>query len=198
MIKNIVFDIGNVLFNFNPKEYIKELHIKEELQDTLYDIIFNNINWLECDRGTYTISEYCNMLQQEHPNLAQEIEKILHKNWVTIHKAKNDTIQFLEELASKHFHIYLFSNCSKEAYEYIKQYPFFKYVEGGIYSFELHSCKPEDTIYECLLEKYNLNPFETIFIDDNSNNIQKALEFNIHGIVFDTLETVKEKVYNLI
>ena len=65
MIKNIVFDVGNVLVDFKPKEYIAKFQFQKEIEEQIYEIIFKNLNWIECDRGTYTITEYKKRLKKQ-------------------------------------------------------------------------------------------------------------------------------------
>lgn len=79
MIKNMVFDVGNVLVDFNPKEYIAKFSFPKKVQQQLYEIVFKSPEWLECDRGTYaTIAEYRKILIQQNPNLKEPLEQVLH------------------------------------------------------------------------------------------------------------------------
>lgn len=89
------------------------------------------------------------MLIKENPNLKKEIEKILNHEWVKIHTPKTESIIFLKQLRQKGYGIFLLSNISKEAYEYCKcTYNFMDLVAGGIYSYQINCCKPEEKMYQ--------------------------------------------------
>lgn len=107
------------------------------------------------------------------------------------------TSKYLKELKDKGYNIYILSDLSIDSYNYNKRFKFFDYINGSIYSFEIGTTKPNENNYKTLLEKYNLIPKETIFIDDNLNNIEAANKFGIHVIQFTTLDNVKEKVASL-
>lgn len=198
MIKNIIFDIGNVLLNFKPKEYMKTLQFDAKTIDALDNIIFKSELWKEADRGTFSIRHLVELLVKENPNYAKEIQKLLSENWVKIHTKKQDSISFLKTLKNQGFKIYLLSNCSKEAHDFIMQYDFIQLIDGDIYSYELNICKPEKAIYEKLIKKFSINPRECIFIDDNQLNVEISNQLGIYGIVFTQLDEVKKQVKELI
>lgn len=198
MIKNIVFDIGNVLLNFNPREYMKTLHFNDKIIPVMDHMIFKSKFWNEIDRGTITIKELAKILIKENPNYEEQIRKVLNKNWVEIHTRKEDSIDFLKSLKKQGFNIYLLSNCSKEAHDFIIQYDFAQFIDGGVYSYELNICKPEKGIYEKLIEKFDIHPNESIFIDDNPINVEVSCELGFNGIVFTQLDKVKKRIQELI
>ncbi len=102
--------------------------------------------------------------------------------------------EFLKELKERNFKIYILSNLSKESYQYIKKYDFWQKVDGRIFSFEEKMCKPERKIYEALIQKYNLIPEETIFVDDMKENIDVAESLKMYGVVFQNLKQVEMEI----
>ena len=199
MIKNIVFDLGNVLIEFNPLKYLEKFEFDEKTKKSLYKIIFKSNDWIEYDRGIYRHNtDLINKIVKENPDLENEIKLVLPKDWVKMHTIKSDTVEFLKELKKQGFKIYILSNLSEDTYNFVSQFDFFDFVDGGIYSYELHICKPEKEIYKKLLEKYNLEAKETIFIDDSLPNIESANELGINAIQFTTLDEVRQKVNLLI
>ena len=200
MIKNIVFDVGNVLVDFKPKQYLAQFPFSEELQEQLYEIIFKSPGWLACDRGTYpTIADYREVLIQQNPHLKEAIEQVLNENWVEkLHIEKPDSIDWLKKMKQKGYAIYLFSNCAEETYAYMQTLSFYPYIDGGVYSFEKHWCKPEKKIYTYLLENYCIKPEESIFLDDNAANIEQAKACGIHGILFENIKQAKKEVEQII
>ena len=107
-------------------------------------------------------------------------------------------LDFLKSLKQGGYRIYILSNLSYESYECVSKFNFFKLIDGGIYSYRLNVCKPDRKIYDALFSNYNINPKQTIFIDDNEDNINMAIKLGINGVVFDNLEDVKKKVESII
>lgn len=199
MIRNIVFDLGRVLVNFESREYLKEFGYDDETVEKLNEIIFKSQEWLNCDSGTYhNNTDIAEILIEKYPDYSEMIKKVLTKEWVKMLTLKEDTAEYLKELKSRGFKIYILSNLSKESYDYNSKYEFFKYTDGGVYSYEVKKIKPDPEIYTELLKKYNLIPEETIFIDDVKENIDAANKLKINGVIFENLDQVKKEVETLI
>ncbi len=199
MIKNIVFDLGRVLVDFNPQKYLEEFGLEEEIRQSLTKNIFQSKEWEKCDSGVYqNNSDLVDLLVNQYPQLETEIKLVLNKNWVKMLSLKEETQVYLEDLKKQGFKIYILSNLSEESYQYVKNYEFFKIIDGGVYSYQLKICKPNPKIYEELLNQYKILPKETIFIDDNEKNIEMSEKLGMYGVIFEDLETVKQKVNNII
>ncbi|MCI8759824.1 MAG: HAD family phosphatase [Clostridia bacterium] len=199
MIKNIVFDLGRVLVDFNPQKYLEEFGLEEEIRQSLTKNIFQSKEWEKCDSGVYqNNSDLVDLLVNQYPQLETEIKLVLNKNWVKMLSLKEETQVYLEDLKKQGFKIYILSNLSEESYQYVKNYEFFKIIDGGVYSYQLKICKPNPKIYEKLLNQYKILPKETIFIDDNEKNIEMSEKLGMYGVIFEDLETVKQKVNNII
>ena len=198
MIKNIVFDLGGVLVDFNALQYLGNFGFDEATTNLLHKIIFGSKEWSEFDRGTYPhTSDLVKALSNKYPELSDKINLVLHDNWLDFFSLKADTSDFLKDLKQQNTQVYILSNISEDSYNYVSQYDFFNFVSGGVYSYDLKICKPDTRIYNALLEKYNLIPEETVFIDDNLSNVQSANNLGIHGVHFTTLNRVKEQVNSL-
>lgn len=192
-IQYLVFDLGNVLVEFKPADYLRRIGIPEADVETLVKLIFNDKRWNEFDRGTITIEEYTSDLKIENPRYAKSIEEIFSGNWPQKFLIpKKDSIKFLEEASSK-YGIYILSNVSKYVLDYIKTLDFFRYVSGGTYSYQVHLCKPEPEIYEMFLKEHYLQPNECLFLDDLPANIEQAQKNRMHGIIFnDNIQEVRD------
>lgn len=193
MIRNIVFDLGRVLVEFDPEAYIGTFGFPEETARALYPIIFG-ADWNLHDRGDYArIEDLRDALIRRYPEYAAGIAAVLTGDWVKIHYLKADTAAYLESLKARGFRIYILSNLSVESYRFISEYPFFRQIDGGVFSYAERACKPEEKIYRALLGRYSLKPEETVFLDDNPENIAAANRFGITGIVFSDVLTAKAK-----
>lgn len=197
MLKNIVFDLGNVLVKFNPIEYMLKIGIEQKDVEILNNLIFKNQMWNEFDRGTITIENYCKKLKKDNPQYGTQIDKIFAPNWEkNLFLLNTEVAKFLEE-TSKKYKKYILSNVSEQVLKYIKTLDFWNYVTGGTYSYTIKACKPEKEIYEAFFKENNLIPEECLFLDDKEENIKTANQFGMKGIVFDgNIEKVKKKINN--
>ena len=198
MIRNIVFDLGRVTVEFDPVAYLRTFGYPEETVQTLHDIVFGQ-DWYLHDRGDYrTIEDLREALVKKHPDRAAELTAVLRGDWVKIHYLKTETADYMAELKRRGYRVYLLSNLSVESYEFIKRYDFFRLMDGGVFSYQENSCKPEEKIYRVLLDRYDLVPEETVFLDDNPTNIAAAERLGIHGVVFTDFASAKEETERLL
>lgn len=199
MIKNIVFDLGGVLVDFKPEKYLKHIGFNESEIDFLTNLIFCGKEWYEYTASKYTIKQTAENLRKKYPQYEDKIKKIFDNiDYTYILFEMSETTEYLKELKSNGYNIFILSDLSKDSYSYNKEFELFNYINGGVYSFEIGSTKPNDNNYKTLLEKYELIPDETIFIDDKLENIKAANKFGIHGVQFTTLDEVKRKISLLI
>ncbi len=198
MIRNFVFDLGNVLVDFDPKFYMQSFGFSEQEIQNLFRLVYED-DWRLYDRGDYgSVTDLCDAVCKKHPAYASAFKKILCPEWVQIHTLKEETARYLSELKARGYRIYLLSNLSKESYDYISSYPFFALIDGGVYSYQEHICKPDRRIYEVLLSRYALREDETVFLDDAEANVEAANRLGIHGFLFSTIEQVKLQLENLL
>lgn len=197
MIKNIIFDIGNVLVTFDPLTYFKKF-FDEETNQLLCKEVFSSNTWLAVDQGTVSEQEAREYFLNKIPHLTNEIH-MMFDHWKGLMVEKEDTLQFLKDLKKQGFHIYLLSNIGEDSYDYcLENFHFFDLADGGVYSYQEKIVKPDEKIYTCLLERYKLLPGECIFLDDSLKNVKQANALGIHAIVFDDLKAVKDKLYTIL
>jgi putative hydrolase of the HAD superfamily len=198
LIKNIVFDLGNVLVEFNPQAYLEGLGYSAEEIPPLIDIIYGDY-WNRYDRGDYkTVADLRIALCKKYPKYGNDFFKILQPDWVNIHRVITDTADYLGELKQRGYKIYILSNLATESYEFVKKLDFFQKIDGGVFSTFENACKPEEKLYRVLLERYNLNADECVFLDDKPENIEVAEKLGINGIVFTDFGTAKQQLEKLL
>ena len=198
MIKNIIFDLGNVLIGFKPEEYLKDLGYEGEKAETLLKTIFSPL-WNEYDRGVIKDSnELADILSKENPEFESEIRLILFRCWEKLNTLKPETQEYLKELKARGYGIYILSNLNFDAWEFVKQFEFYWLADGAVYSCLEGQCKPEEGIYRTLLERYELEGEECLFMDDSPKNIEAAEKLGIKGVVFTTLDEAKEKIEEML
>lgn len=184
MIKNIIFDLGNVIVQ-NPNIDIVKKFFKEEKDAINFnEYIFKSEFWKLKDLGKMNNLEIVNTIKEEKVvdvTNYDEIEKFM-LNWFTKCNVNFKTMEIGKRLKQKGYNIYILSNMSKATFEYFsKKYEFFTMVDGAIVSAYEGIKKPDPKIFELLLEKYSLNAKECLLIDDDDTN--KTLEVaNLIGI----------------
>ncbi|MBR3552427.1 MAG: HAD family phosphatase [Clostridia bacterium] len=198
MIKNIVFDIGRVLVEFEPHDYLCSFGFSEDTVQALEETVFAR-HWNAYDRGDYaTVNDMRDALIKLYPAYKTELELVLQSDWVKIHALKQDTATYLAALKARSYRVYLLSNLSRDSYDYITALDFFHQVDGGVFSYQEHVCKPEPKLYETLLSRYGLQPEETVFLDDTAKNIAAAEKLGIHGILFTDFDSASAALETLL
>ncbi len=200
MIKNVIFDLGKVLINNDPSEYLRKYGYDEEKFQALLDAIWTDSLWGDMDVAKYeSFKDIIEIYVDKHKELEPELRRFFAEDWMELYVTYEDTVKFYNEVYSQGYDIYLLTNFSKDGYEYISnKFGFFKKAKGAVVSSYLKIAKPDLRIYKHLLETYNLNPDECVFIDDSVENIKAANEFGIHGIVYTDIENLRKELKRIL
>ena len=186
MIRNIVFDMGQVLIRFTPVEFIRRLGIEGEDAKLLLREVFGQVEWVQFDRGTLdeegTAAAVCRRLPDHLHEAAKEL--ICHW-WRRPLIPVEGMEELMAELKGLGFHLYLLSNANRRLREYLPRIPGSRYLDGIVVSAEELLLKPQAEIYRVLYDRYYLNPEECYFIDDSPLNVEGALCTGMRGSVFD-------------
>lgn len=197
MIKNVVFDIGSVLLNFKPVEFLKSKYSNKKIVDDLYGLIFCGQEWIEMDRGTLTEKEAVKVLSDKMPEYSEQIAYVM-KNWHEMHTPVKGTSLLLKKFKDEGYKIYLLTNYHEEAFQYIEnKYDFIRNVDGKIVSARVKLLKPDYDIYKALIDRYNISPKESVFIDDHLENVQAAKDLDFSGIQFKDAEDLEAEFSKL-
>lgn len=195
-MKNIIFDIGNVLLSFQPEQFLKQYYDEQTIGD-LFTIIFCSDEWLELDLGNLTINEAIDIFSKRNPHYKEEIRFVL-KNWTKMMTPIQQNVDIAYKLKEKGYSLYILSNFHDEAIkEMYNKYPFFHIFDGGVISAYEHMIKPNPKFYQILLDRYHLDPHECIFIDDMLANITIASIFGITGIHLNYNKDLNEELMKL-
>jgi putative hydrolase of the HAD superfamily len=186
-IKNIVFDVGNVLVRWDPVSVVIQTFPDVHDPHALSKSIFKHETWLALNRGTITEIEAIALYQarlQAHADAFETMMDNVRASLVPL----EDSIALLRK-ASKHYKLYALTDNTLEIMAYLrKEYDFWPLFEGVVVSAEVGSLKPSQEIYQYLLKNYQLHPEETLFIDDHLPNVRGAREAGIKAIQFQNIE----------
>jgi len=198
MIRNIVFDLGNVLISFKPSEYLEKKQIPEEIRETILTDIFRSKEWLRLDNGDISTEEAIDSISRNSTLEKAEIMRIFNSR-TEIFYPMGDNIKILPELIKRGFKLYFISNFPGDIYEDVKNsYPFFKLFDGGIISAEVNLSKPDVRIFRFFLEKFRLEPGECLYIDDIEQNVQSAIFSGMRGLVTSGSSDIGKQVDDLL
>ncbi|MEG0069438.1 HAD family hydrolase [Cetobacterium sp.] len=197
-MKNIVFDIGNVLLEFRPKDFLKGLGFDKDINTRLYHLIFLSEEWKELDRGVIDYDIAYNIFSTKAPELKTEIRTVLDR-WHETLTPIYENVKLLKDLKEYGYNIYYLSNFHKDAYEKMyHKYDFLRIGNGGVISYQVNTLKPDHHIYATLLSKYDLNPTETLFIDDSYENVEEAQKIGFQGILFTSCNELRNSLQQML
>lgn len=198
MIKNVIFDIGNVLADFCWREHIRGMGFQGETAKRLGKAMMQSPVWNELDRGVWTNEELLNGFIANDPELEKEI-RIVFSDLRTLVKEKESSLPWLRSLKAEGYQVYYLSNFSERVKrEAAAELSFLKEMDGGIMSCAVQEVKPEPKIYQMLLEQYGLLAEESVFLDDTEANVDTARMLDMHGIVVRDVEQAKRELAKLL
>ncbi len=184
--KNIVFDLGGVVVARDPRKCTPEfLEFFSYVQHDPMPLF-----WSEYDRGTISFEGVKEALAEY-----REVELEMCSEWVertiTMQEEIAPTKALIERLKAEGYKLYVLSNMAHEYIEFIRTLDVYKHFDGDIISSEVGFIKPEIEIFQILMQRYNLTPSETLFIDDRTLNIEAASNFGIGTLLFDPSDPEK-------
>ena len=183
MIKNIIFDLGNVLISFVPSDYLKKKNYPQNIRNTILNDVFHSEEWKMLDNGDITISEAIDMISRKSVLKREEIALVFNFR-TDIMFPLDDNVRLLPVLKKHGFSLYYLSNFPLDIFEEIKNdYFFFRYFSGGIISSEVKLSKPDVKIFKYIQNEYSLLPEETLYIDDMEENVKSAESTGMHGLI---------------
>lgn len=189
MYRNIVFDLGGVVVDYNPRDFLADRFFYERLENTIYDAVFGSEEWALLDRGALGWAEASEIFLRRGKDKGIELEmQAVVDEWTDMLTTRKATVTLMRLLKKKGFNLYYLSNISRDAFALLEKRDFWPIFDGGIASWEVQLRKPDTALYKQLLDKYKLVPEETIFTDDNRENAAAAFQAGITGIHFKNVK----------
>ncbi len=195
MIKNIIFDMGNVLLDYNPQAAMEMLKISEEARPVILRELFGGIEWVQRDLGLISVDELYEGVRQRVPEEFRDDLKKCCKKWDICMTPLEEAKEFCKLVKEQGYGIYVLSNAAESFYEYFARQFDLDFFDGIVISADVHITKPDVRIYEHLLEKYNLKAEECLFIDDRADNVEGARKAGMKAFQFENnFEDIKKSV----
>ena len=199
MIKTVIFDIGGVLIGYNWQEHLlREFNNDNALVDRIKENVFGHGNWDEVDRGVLSEAELFERFEKHAPDLKKEI----HQFWETLGGALwqyDFTKDWIKDLKNRGYRVLYLSNWSEHVRKCCEeQMDFLPMMDGGVFSYEAHLIKPDHAIYKAIIDKYELDPAECVFLDDRLDNCEAARECGMNAVQVTDHETAVEGLEKLL
>ena len=185
MYRNIAFDLGGVVVDFAPHDFLLENFCSAPIEQKVYDITFGSKEWQQLDAGLITRAQGDAIMLEKgrQQGCAFEVQAVLD-SWMRSLRPRHRTLDLIRRLKKMGYHVYFLSNIPEDALDFLRHKEFWTLFEGGIASCDVHLCKPEPEIFTTLMQTCHLAYDESIFVDDNKANAQAAYNLGITGILY--------------
>lgn len=186
MIKNLIFDFGQVLVHFDPA-YMTGLCVSDKRDAKLVEsVVFDRLYWDRLDKGTISDEEVVNAVCERLPERLHEAAKQIYNNWYYTLPEMEGMRELLCRMRTEYgMCTYVLSDISRTFAERADEIDILKGFDGYCFSAVEGVCKPSPEAIENLLNKYSLKAEESFFIDDRKVNIDGAAEAGVRGFVFN-------------
>jgi len=193
-IKNIVFDFGGVLIDWNPRYLYRNVFSDEESMERFLKEICSG-EWNEKQDGGRPFNEGIEELIKRHPEEAEMIALYFDRWEEMVAGEIKGTPEVLYELKSLGFALYGLTNWSGETFPKVKhRFPFLSEFDGIVVSGDEKLLKPDPTIFKLLVDRYNIVPAESLYIDDNPVNTDAAKRLGFEAIRFESAEQLRKSL----
>ncbi len=185
MIRNIVFDMGNVLIRFDPLLFIEREGITDqEDRKIILDELFNSVEWAQMDRGILEEKTAEPFILKRFPERLHPAVCNLLYHWAIPGDEFSGMRELVAELKEAGYRLFLLSNASTAQHRYWPLFPVSRYFDGKLISCDVKVVKPMREIYQIFTDRFLLDPEECLFIDDAPANVAAAITCGWNGIVF--------------
>ena len=198
MIKNLIFDFGKVLVDYDYFVILDKIFPSHEQAEDFYHHLMDD-KWNEqLDREACPFEQTISEMQQAMPQYTKEIQCFGDHYPEFVLGEMEGMRKLLTKLKKQGYNLYGLTNWSSKVHITMKQYPIFQLLDGQVISSEEHIVKPEQAIYECICQRFGLKPTECVFADDKQENIAAAKTYGMHGIWFKDAVQYEKELLSLI
>lgn len=184
MIRNLVFDMGGVLFTYDPAAFVRKYCPNPQDADLVNRELFGAPEWAELDRGTMEDAEYLSLILTRVPERLQTVTAYLFRHWHEMPCPLPEMEPLVRALKESGKKIYLLSNMSARFYRFYRKIPAMRHFDGMLVSADVHAVKPDPEIYRVLFDRFGLTPEECFFVDDTLQNVKAGEKLGMRGFWF--------------
>ena len=184
MIKSVIFDIGNVIFNFDIDKAIVEFTANEDDRNFIKNEIYYSPEWCKMgliDLGYISLEEAASQIKDRTNHSHDTLVDDFLENYAKYGFIDKRVIDLMYKLRENGYKVYILSNISEGIFKKFHIDDVLENIDGYVLSYEYHQIKPYKAIYETLIHKYNIKPEEALFVDDKQENIDTANKYGIKG-----------------
>jgi len=193
----VIFDLGNVVLDWNIDKILKSLDLSQKERNLLNIGLFKHQDWLDMDQGVKTERLVVSRVVSRSSLRKNVVEQALLAAKTSLTSIPQ-SIQLMQDLYDAGIKMYCLSNMSSETYEHIKTQEFFNLFDGIVISGHEKCMKPDAKIFDLTIQRYGLSPSETLFIDDSLPNISTACDLGILGFHFKRSNACYSKIRDLL
>lgn len=198
MIRNLIFDFGKVLVNYDFDAFLHSIFGDSPDFDAINEMLCGADMVDRCDKGDMAFPDIIHELQQRYPQWHHELQIFMDRQSDAITSEVDGMRELILRYKSQGYHVYGLTNWSNTVYAVINKFDILQLMEGTVISSEEKIIKPDVAIYECLLKRYGLKADECVFTDDKLRNIEGARAAGMHAILFHDAHQYEQELKKLI
>jgi putative hydrolase of the HAD superfamily len=184
VIRNVIFDLGGVVLDWNPDEIVARFQPHAELRGTFKQEVFGHPDWQLFDRGTLSELELIDRIETRTGLSKSQASSVVDSVRESLVE-KSETVQLMRRLHARGLTLFCLSNMPSSIYAHLReQHGFWDLFTGIVISGEIKMLKPEAAVFDYLLRKFKISAAESIFVDDLKANIEGAIAVGLKGIQF--------------
>jgi putative hydrolase of the HAD superfamily len=192
-LRNVIFDFGGVLIRWRPQEIIEGFYADEALRARVREVVFEHPDWLEMDRGTLQERQAIERFAARMARPAGEMRQLMDHMRASL-TPMEETLSIVRALARHGVALYALSNMPTGTYAHLRErHAFWDHFHGIVISAQERLVKPDPAIFDLIARRYQLDPAETLFIDDVAPNVESAARCGFRVIQFrDAAQCLRE------
>ena len=178
-----LWDLGNVVVEWNPERILQRLNLSTKKTSIIRSDLFENTAWLDLDQGLTTEAEVATQLanstELDHDELLRCFDTV-RETLVDLPRS----VELIRQMKQAGIPMYVLSNMSAENIEYLRQRDYFELFDGIVVSAEEKLIKPDISLFQRVIDRYQLEPAQMVFMDDSLPNIEAAISLGMHAVHF--------------
>lgn len=196
-IKNLVFDFGKVLVDYDFIHIIRTFFTDRQDEEEFVRLFTDESFMDRCDKEDEPFIEIIRDMQQRYPQFKVQAQAFYDHYVDFVTGEVPGMRENLKMLKAEGFKLYGLTNWSSKVHEVMQRFPIFSLLDGRLISSEEHLIKPDPAIYRRFCEKFQVKPEECLFTDDKPKNIAGAKSIGMHAIVFQHADQYMQELRNI-